>query len=84
MIKKRNSLQHVARNRQTQYESLKRQLMEMEIETQAIIATPSGESTEAKNLREIENQIEQAVIQCNEAEYIRKIYEAVLEKMQQV
>lgn len=84
MIKKRNSLQHAARSRQAQYESLRRQLMEMETETQLILATPSGESNEAKRLREIENQIERAVIQCNEAEYVKKIYEAILDKLQQV
>lgn len=84
MIKKRNSLQHLARSRQAQYESFKRHLNEMELETQAILATPAGESKEAKRLREIENQIERAVIQCTEAEYVRKIYEAVVVKLEQV
>ena len=84
MIKKRNTLQHIARSRQRQYELLKRHRAEMEAETQAILATPAGESKEAKRLREIEGQIERAVIQTLEADYIRKIYEAVLEKLQKV
>ena len=84
LIKKRNSLQHMARSRQIQYESLKKQLMDMEKETQAIVATPSGESAEARKLKEIENQIDRTVIKCSEAEYIKKIYEAILDKLHQV
>ena len=84
LIKKRNSLQHMARSRQIQYESLKKQLMDMEKETQAIVATPNGESAGARKLKEIENHIDQTVIKCSEAEYIKKIYEAVLNKLHQV
>ena len=84
MIKKRNALQHIARNRQKQLESILRQLAHMEKESQAIMATPSGESTEAKKLKELENRLDHTIIQCNEANHIRNIYENILDKLQQV
>ena len=53
-------------------------------EVAAIAATPAGESETAKKLQELENRLDQAVIQCNEVTHIRKVYEAIIEKLQEV
>ena len=84
LIKRRNALQHVARNRQKQLESLQRQLAHMEEENRAIKTTSVGESVAAKQLRNLENDLDRAIIKCSEATHIRKIYEGILEKLQQV
>ena len=53
-------------------------------EVAVIAATPAGESETAKKLQELENRLDQAVIQCNEVTHIRKVYEAIIEKLQEV
>ena len=84
LIKRRNALQHVARSRQKQFESLQRQLAHMEEETRSIKSTSVGESVAAKQLRNLENDLDRAIINCSETTHIRKIYEGILEKLQQV
>ncbi|XP_003387037.3 PREDICTED: coiled-coil domain-containing protein 151-like [Amphimedon queenslandica] len=82
LIKKRNALQYTARNKQRQLESLQKELAHMKSETEAIASTPAGESENAKKLRALENQLDRAIIQSNEANQIQKIYKGILEKMQ--
>jgi deoxyribodipyrimidine photolyase len=82
LIKQRNALQHEARNRQRQLESLQKQLAYMKFETDLITSTPAGESAAAKQFRHLESQLDNAVIRCNEAAQINKIYEGILEKLQ--
>ena len=53
-------------------------------EAATIAATPAGESEAAKKLQELENRLDRAVIQCNEVTHIRKVYEAIIDKLQQV
>lgn len=84
LIKRRNALQHVARSRQKQLESLQRQLAHMEEETTAIKTTSVGESAAARQLRNLENDLDRAIIKCSETTHIRKIYEGILERLQQV
>lgn len=84
LIKRRNAMQYTARGRQKQLELLQKELAHMKMETEAIATTPAGESTNAKRLRVLENQLDRAIIQCNEANQIRKVYKGILEKMQLV
>ena len=84
LIKRRNALQYTARNKQRQLESLQKELAHMKNETEAIASTPAGESENAKKLRTLENQLDRAIIQSNEANQIQKIYKGILEKMQLV
>lgn len=84
LIKRRNALQHEARGKQQTLEQLMRQIAHMKEETASINSTPAGESEAARQLRELENRLDRAVIQCNEAAHIRKIYQSILEKMQEV
>lgn len=53
-------------------------------EAAVVAATPAGESESAKKLQELENRLDRAVIQCNEVTHIRKVYEAIIDKLQQV
>ena len=84
LIKRRNSLQHEARAKQQTLEQLLRQLAHMGEEAAAISSTPARESEGAKKLRELENRLDRAIIQCNEAAHVRKIYQRILEKMLEV
>lgn len=84
LIKRRNALQHEARNKQTQLESLQKQMAHMKFEADMIASTPAGQSEAAKKLRALETELDRTVIQCNEALQIQKIYEGILDKLQQV
>ena len=64
--------------------SLEMQLAQMTSEAQAINSTPAGDSEAAKNVRQLENRLDKAVIKCNEAKHIRKTYETILQKLQEV
>ena len=84
LIKRHNSLQHVKRNYQQTLASLEMHLAQMTGEAQAINSTPAGDSEAAKIVRQLENRLDKAVIKCNEAKHIRKTYETILQKLQEV
>ncbi len=84
MIKRHNSLQHVKRSHQQTLASLEMQIAQMMGDAQAINSTPAGDSEAAKNVRQLENRLDKAVIKCNEAKHIRKTYETILQKLQEV
>ena len=84
MIKKHNALQHVKRSREQTLAHLEMQLTQMNVEEEVIKSTPSGDSEDAKLLRQLENRLDKAVIKNNEATHIRKTYEIILEKLQEV
>ena len=84
MIKRRNTMQHDARSKQATLEQFIRQLAHMEEEAAACSITPTGVNEAVKTLRELENRLDRAVIQCNEAAHVRKIYQQILDKMQEV
>ncbi len=84
MIKKRNALQHVKRSREKAIAQLELQLTHLEMDEAVIASTPAGDSTNAKLLRQLENRLDKAVIKSNEAAHIRKTYEIILQKLQDV
>ena len=84
LIKRHNSLQHVKRNHQQTLASLEMHLAQMTGEAQAINSMPAGDSEAAKTVRQLENRLDKAVIKCNEAKHIRKTYETILQKLQEV
>ncbi len=84
MIKKRNSLQHARRSREQALTQLELQLTHMDMEQKLLESTPSGDSDNAKLLRQLENRLDKAVIKNNEATHIRKTYEIILQKLQDV
>ena len=84
MIKKRNALQHVKRSREQTLSHLEMQMSHMDMEEEMILSTPAGDSEEAKQLRQLENRLDKAVIKNNEASHIRKTYEIILQKLQEV
>ncbi len=83
-IKRHNALQHVRRSREQTLASLEIQLNQMEQESASSKATPTGDSEDAKRLRQLENRLDKAEIKCNEAKHIRKTYEVILQKLQEV
>ena len=84
MIKKRNALHHVKRSREKTLSHLEMQISHMDMEEEMILSTPAGDSEEAKQLRQLENRLDKAVIKNNEASHIRKTYEIILQKLQEV
>ena len=43
----------------------------------------TGDSEDAKRLRQLENRLDKAIIKCSEAHHIRKTYEIILQKLQE-
>ena len=84
MIKRRNALQHVKRSHEKTLVALEKQIAQMESESEVIASTPAGDSEDATSLRQLENRLDKAIIKCNEAGHIRKTYETILQKLQEV
>ena len=110
LIKKCNALQHVRHSREQTLASLEMQLAQLQKETEATVASPTGrafmpiqssavftavsnpclflslatgDSEDAKRLRQLENRLDKAIIKCSEAHHIRKTYEIILQKLQE-
>ena len=53
-------------------------------EAAAILATPAGDSPAAHVCKDLENRLDKAIIRCNEANHVKKIYQQVVEQLQEV
>lgn len=84
LIKRRNSLRHMRCSREQMLSQLKVQLEAMKVEKEAILVAPAGDSEAATQLRQLENRLDKVVVKCSEASHIRKTYEMILEKLQEV
>ena len=84
ILKKRNKLQHARRSREQTLAKLSAQLEAMQGEREAIESAPAGDSEAASQLRQMENRLDKVVVKCSEASHIRKTYETILEKLQEV
>lgn len=84
LMKRRNSLQHMKRSHEDTLYGLEAEVRRIEMEGEALAATPGGSSKEAKNLRQLENSLDKAVIKNSEAKHIKKAYEAIIQKLQDV
>lgn len=84
MIKKHNALQHVKRSREQMLAHLEMQVTQMETEEDLTKSTPCSDSEDSKMLRQLENRLDKAVIKNNEAAHIRKTYESIIQKLQNV
>lgn len=84
LLKRRNALQHTKKSREDTVASLQAEIFRLQMEGEALASTPSGDSEEAKSLRQLENRLDKAVIKNSEAKHIRKTYEAIIQKLQEV
>lgn len=84
LFKKYNALQHKSKQKEETVAALESQRAQMEKEAEAVMATPVGDSAEAQKLRTLENRLEKSMIKCNEATHIKKTYEYIEQKLQQV
>ena len=48
------------------------------------MATPAGDSPAAHLCKDLENRLDKAIIRCNEANHVKKIYQQVVEQLQEV
>ena len=53
-------------------------------EAASILATPAGNSPAAHMQKDLENRLDKAIIRCNEANHVKKIYQQVVEQLQEV
>lgn len=84
MMKRRNALQHMKQSHEETMAGLEAEIIRLEMETVALAATPSGDSKDAKELRQLENSLDKAVIKNSEAKHIKKAYETIVQKLQEV
>lgn len=84
LYKRLNALQHAKRAREEALANLAAEIFELEVEGEVLAGMPGGVSSEAKTLRQLENRLDKAVIKNNEAKHIRKAYEAIIQKLQDV
>lgn len=84
LFKRYNALQHKSKQKAETLAALEVQQVQMEKEADAVMTTPAGDSAEAQKLRTLENRLEKSLIKCNEATHIRKTYEYIEQKLQQV
>lgn len=63
---------------------LNAQVETMRAESAAIESTPAGDCEAASQLRQLENRLDKVIVKCNEASHIRKTYEMILDKLQEV
>lgn len=84
LIKRRNAIQHLRKSREETLAKLEATMMQMETEGEFLAGIPSGISAAAKNQRQLENRLDKAVIKNNEAKHIKKTYEAIIQKLQEV
>lgn len=84
LVKRRNTLQHMKRSHEESLAGLKAEIARLEMEATSLAATPNGDSREAKSLRQLENSLDKAVIKNSEARHIKEVYEAIIQKLQDV
>ena len=84
LFKRYNALQHKSTQKEEMLAAVETQHAQMEKEAAAVMATPVGDSAEAQKLRTLENRLEKSMIKCNEATHIKKTYEFIEQKLQQV
>ena len=84
ILKKRNGLQHARCSREQMLEQLSSQVEGMREERAATESAPAGDSEAASQLRQLENRLDKMVVKCSEASHIRKTYEMILQKLEEV
>lgn len=82
--KKLNSLKHTTVQKEKKIEEMKSQYREITELIEYGNATYAGTNKEGKMLRNLENRLDKALLKYHEAEHIRKTYEQIKEKLQDV
>lgn len=84
LIKRRNAIQHLKKSREETLTNLEAEIQQMASDTEILSSTPNEVSLNTKNLRQLENSLDKAVIKNNEAKHIKKTYESIIQKLQEV
>lgn len=84
LMKRHNAVQHAKSSRAQVLATLEEELKKMESDEAFLTGGPSGDSEDGQKLRQLENRLDKVVIKNNESKYIRKTYQAILEKLQEV
>lgn len=62
LMKRRNALQHMKQSHEEIMAGLEAEIVRLEMDAVVLSATPRGDSKEAKELRQLENSLDKAVI----------------------
>ena len=84
LMKRRNAIQHLKDSRAQILATLEEELKKMEVEETALSSFTAGDSDDAQRLRQLENRLDKVVIKNNESKFIRKTYQAIIQKLQEV
>jgi len=84
MMKRRNAIQHLMESRAKTLASLEAELKRMEVDESALSSFTAGDSADAQRLRQLENRLDKVVIKNNESKFIRKTYQSIIQKLQEV
>ncbi len=84
LMKKRNAIQHLKESRIQMLATLEADLKKMEVEEVALSNFTAGDSADAQELRQLENRLDKVTIKNNESKFIRKTYQCIIQKLQEV
>lgn len=84
LMKRRNTIQHQKEARLQALAALEAELKKMEVEENSLSSFTAGDSSDAQRLRLLENRLDKVVIKNNESKFIRKTYQSIIQKLQDV
>lgn len=84
ILKRRNKLQHARCSREQTLAQLSSQVETMKEERAVSERAPAGDSEAASELCQLENRLDKMVVRCSEASHIRKTYQMIMQKLEEV
>ena len=84
LMKRRNVIQHLKESRSRSIASFEAELKRMDVDESALSNFTAGDSDDAQRLRQLENRLDKVVIKNSESKFIRKTYQAIIQKLQDV
>ena len=80
-IKKHNAVRSKAQKREEKLVKLEQQTQDLVAESDYLASNKEGASAEAIRLRQLENDLDKAIIKGQEADHIGKTYAMIIEKL---
>ncbi|XP_052790334.1 outer dynein arm-docking complex subunit 3-like [Mya arenaria] len=81
-VKRLNALRHQTATKQKKLEDLQTQYNQMQQDASEAVATDKGESSDAQQMRYLENSYDKTRLKIDEATHLRRIYEDIKKKLE--
>lgn len=81
-VKRLNALRHQTATKQKKLEDLQTQYNQMQKDASEAVATDKGESSDAQQMRYLENSYDKTKLKNDEATHLRRIYEDIKKKLE--